>query len=137
MITPVEDVEFPARSTHRVNALGALATGPQGRDDRREVIGASNATVGRLLTEFDKRTWITRDGHRYELTPLGEFITTGFFALVERFETEHAIRAIWRWFPTDLGFVIEMFAGATVTLQDDRNPYPPNRRYVELVSRTM
>ena len=133
MITPVEDIEFLARSAHRVNALGALAAGRQSRDDLREAIGASNATVGRLLNEFDKRTWITRDGHRYELTPLGEFIATGFFALVERFETEHSIRDIWQWFPTDLGFTIEMFSGATVTLQDDRNPYCPNSRYAELI----
>jgi predicted transcriptional regulator len=133
MSTPVEDIEFLARSEHRVNALGALAAGPQSRDDLRAVIGASNATVGRLLNEFDKRTWITRDGHRYELTPLGEFIADGFFDLVERFETERSIRDVWQWFPTDLGFTIEMFTGATVTLQDQRNPYCPNPRYAELV----
>jgi predicted transcriptional regulator len=133
MTTPVEDIEFLARSDHRVNALGALAAGPQSRDDLRAVIGASNATVGRLLNEFDKRTWIGRDGHRYELTPLGEFIANGFFGLVERFRTERSIRDIWQWFPTDLGFTIEMFSGATVTLQDERNPYCPNRRYAELV----
>jgi predicted transcriptional regulator len=133
MITPVEEIEFLARSEHRVNALGALAAGPQSRDDLRVMIGASNATVGRLLSEFDKRTWIKRDVHRYELTPLGEFIANGFFDLVERFETERSIRDIWQWFPTDLGFTIEMFSGATVTLQDERNPYCPNSRYVELV----
>lgn len=134
MSTPVEDIEFLARSEHRVNALGALAASPQSRDDLRVVIGASNATVGRLLSEFDKRTWIKRDGHRYELTPLGEFIANGFFDLVERFATERSIRDIWQWFPTDLGFTIEMFSGATVTLQDERNPYCPNSRYAELVN---
>jgi predicted transcriptional regulator len=133
MTTPVEDIEFLARSDHRVNALGALAAGPQSRDDLRAVIGASNATVGRLLHEFAKRTWIRRDGHRHELTPLGEFIADGFFDLVERFQTERSIRDIWQWFPTDLGFTIEMFSGATVTLQDERNPYCPNSRYAELV----
>ncbi|KAB1192289.1 transcriptional regulator [Haloferax sp. MBLA0076] len=133
MITPVEDIEFLARSAHRVNALGALAAGPQSREDLREAIGASNATVGRLLNEFDKRTWISRDGHRYELTPLGEFIATGFFDLVERFETEHSIRDIWQWFPAGLGFTIDMFSGSTITLQDERNPYCPNSRYAELI----
>jgi predicted transcriptional regulator len=133
MTASVEDIEFLARSDHRVNALSALAAGPQSRDDLRAVIGASNATVGRLLTEFDRRTWIRRDGLRYELTPLGEFIAAGFFDLVERFETERSIRDIWQWFPTDLGFTIEMFAGATVTPQDEHNPYCPNRRYAELV----
>lgn len=134
MITPVEDIEFLARSDHRVNALGALAAGPQTRDDLRVVIGASNATVGRLLNEFDKRTWVTRESHRYALTPLGEFIADGFFDLVERFETERSIRDIWQWFPTDIGFTIEMFSGATVTLQNEGNPYCPNSRYAELVA---
>jgi predicted transcriptional regulator len=133
MTTPVEDIEFLARSAHRVNALSALAAGPQSRDGLRTVIGASNATVGRLLNDFDKRTWVKRDGHRYELTPLGDFIATGFFDLVERFETEHSIRDVWQWFPTNLGFTIEMFSGATATLQDRHNPYCPNSRYAELV----
>ncbi len=133
MISPVEDIDFLARSPHRVNALGALAAGPQSRDDLRAAIGASNATMGRLLGEFDKRTWIERDGHRYELTPLGEFVASGFFDLVERFETEHSIRDVWQWFPTDLGFTVEMFSGATVTPQDERNPYCPNSRYAELI----
>jgi predicted transcriptional regulator len=133
MTTPVEDIEFLARSEHRVNALGALAAGPRRRDDLRAVIGASNATVGRLLNEFDKRTWIKCDGFRYELTPLGEFVADGFFGLVERFETEHAMRDVWQWFPTDLGFTVEMFSGATITPQDEHNPYCPNRRYAQLV----
>jgi predicted transcriptional regulator len=133
MTTPVEDIEFLARSEHRVNALGALAVAPQSRDNLREAIGASNATVGRLLNEFDKRTWVKHDGHRYELTPLGAFIADGFFHLVDRFQTEHSIRDVWQWFPTDLGFTVEMFSGATVTPQDERNPYCPNRRYAHLV----
>ena len=133
MTTPVEDIEFLARSAHRVNALGVLSAGPQSRDDLREVIGASNATVGRLLNEFDKRTWIRRNGLRYELTPLGKFIADGFFDLVERFETERSMRDVWQWFPTGLGFTIEMFSGATVTLQNEQNPYCPNSRYIELV----
>jgi predicted transcriptional regulator len=134
MNAPVDDIEFLARSHHRVNALGALGSGPQRRDDLRRAIGASNATVGRLLSEFEKRTWVTRDENHYELTPLGEYIATGFFDLVERFETEHSIRDIWQWFPTDLGFTIEMFSGATVTLQNEHNPYCPNARYAELVA---
>lgn len=133
MIASVEEIEFLTRSEHRVNALGALATGPQSRDDLRAVTDASNATVGRFLNEFDKRTWIKRDGHQYELTPLGEFIADGFFDLVERFETERLIRDVWKWFPSDLGFTIEMFSGGTVTHQNERNPYCPNDRYVELI----
>ena len=133
MSTPLAAIDFLARSEHRVNALGALSAGPQNRDDLRSATGASNATVGRLLEEFETRNWIQRVDRRYELTPLGEFVADGFFTLLERFETEQSIRAVWRWFPTDLGFTIEMFSGATVTLPDRSNPHCPNDRYVELV----
>ncbi|WP_255198390.1 helix-turn-helix transcriptional regulator [Halorarius litoreus] len=133
MSTPLEGIDFLARSEHRVNALGALTAGPQDREDLRAATGASNATVGRLLDEFEARNWINRVDRRYELTPLGEFIADGFFDLVERFETEQAIRDVWRWFPTDLGFTLEMFSGATVTRPDPSNPYSPNDRYAELV----
>lgn len=133
MSTPLEDLEFLARSDHRVNALGALSVGPQKRADLRVATGASNATVGRILSDFENRRWIRRDEHRYELTTLGEFIADGFFDVVERFETEHSIRDVWRWFPTELGFTIEMFAGATVTRPNEGNPYSSNSRYIELV----
>jgi len=133
MSTPLEDIEFLARSDHRVNALGALSVGPQKRDDLRVATGASNATVGRILTEFETRTWVHRDGHQYELTALGEFIADGFFDLVDRFEIEQSIRGVWRWFPAELGFTLEMFSGATVTRPNEHNPYSPNSRYIELV----
>lgn len=133
MSTSLEDIEFLARSDHRVNALGALSVGPQKRADLRVATGASNATVGRILSEFESRTWVHRDEHQYELTSLGEFIADGFFDLVERFETEHSIRGVWRWFPTELGFTLEMFSGATVTRPNEGNPYSSNSRYIELV----
>jgi predicted transcriptional regulator len=133
MNTPLEDIEFLARSDHRVNALGALSVGPQKRGDLRVATGASNATVGRILSEFEARTWVHRDADQYELTSLGEFIADGFFDLVERLEIEQSIRGVWRWFPTKLGFSLEMFSGATVTRPNGSNPYSPNNRYIELV----
>lgn len=133
MRTPLEDIGFLARSEHRVNALAALTAGPQARDELRIALDASSATVGRLLAEFESRTWIQRIGQRYELTSLGEYIAQGFFELVNRFETEHSIRDVWQWFPTELGFTVEMFAGATITPPNNGNPYLPNARYVELL----
>lgn len=137
MNTPVEEIEFLARSDHRLNALGALAAGPQSRDDLRTVTGASNATVGRLLNEFDVRTWIKRVGQRYELTLLGELIAEGFFDLVERFETERSIRHVWQWIPFDkMGIDIECLSDATVTQSTDSNPLAVMSRVREFERRT-
>ncbi|WP_152042463.1 helix-turn-helix transcriptional regulator [Salinigranum salinum] len=137
MHTPVEEIEFLARSDHRVNALGALAAGPQSRDDLRTVTGASNATVGRLLNEFDSRTWIKRVGRRYELTLLGELIAEGFFDLVERFETERRIRDVWQWIPFDqMGIDIECLSDATVTQATENNPLAVMSRVREFERRT-
>lgn len=137
MNTSVEEIEFLARSDHRVNALGALAAGPQSRDDLRTVTGASNATVGRLLNEFDSRTWIKRRGQRYELTLLGELIAEGFFDLVERFETERSIRDVWQWIPFDqMGVGIECLSDATVTQATENNPLAVMARVREFERRT-
>lgn len=132
MTTPLEDIEFLARSEHRVDALSALTEQPCDRDDLQKVTGASKATIGRLLNEFERRAWVARTGHQYELTRLGEFIADGFTDLVERMETGQSIRDVWQWFSAELGFTIEMFSGAEVTFPDANNPYCPNTRYVEL-----
>ncbi|WP_336359769.1 helix-turn-helix transcriptional regulator [Haladaptatus sp. ZSTT2] len=137
MNAPVEEIEFLARSDHRVNALSALAAGPQSRDDLRTITGASNATVGRLLNEFDSRTWIKRVDRRYELTLLGELIADGFFNLVERFETERTIRDVWQWIPFDqMGIGIECLSDATVTQATENNPLAVMSRVREFERRT-
>jgi len=59
--SPLDDIEFLARSDHRVTALDALATRPQSRTDLRELTGVSRSTVGRTLREFEARRWIRRE----------------------------------------------------------------------------
>ena len=133
MASPLEDVEFLARSEHRVDALRALREGPADRDDLRTATDASKATVARLLNEFEDRNWVAHEGGEYELTDSGEFVAEEFLRLIDRMETEHALRNVWQWFPTDLhGCTMSLFADAVIT-PPESNPYEPLPRNAELL----
>ncbi|MDX1748125.1 MAG: transcriptional regulator [Halobacteriales archaeon] len=137
MTSPVEEIEFLARSEHRVIALRALREGPCDRDDLRASTDASKATVARLLNEFEDRNWVVRDGHEYELTDPGEFVAEEFLRLVDRMGTEHALRDVWQWFPTELpGCTMSLFADAVVTFPDSISPYETLPRHAELMEGT-
>ena len=135
--SPLDDVEFLARSAHRVDALAALASRPRSRADLRELTGVSRSTIGRTLREFDDRHWIRRDGHRYEATQLGAFVATGLQDLIDRLETERTLREVWQWLPIEAdGFTIEMAADAVVTVAETDDPYRPVNRFVSLLRET-
>lgn len=135
--SPLDDVEFLARSDHRVDALAALANQPRSRAELRELTGASRSTIGRTLREFDDRHWIRRDGHRYEATQLGAFVVTGLQDLTDRLETERTLREVWQWLPIEEGgFTIEMAADAVVTVAETDDPYRPVNRFVSLLRET-
>lgn len=134
MSSSIADVEFLARSEHRVAALRALAERPRTRDELRDATDASKATVARLLNEFEDRDWVVREDHRYDLTDHGQFVADEFLRLVDRLESERELRDVWQWFPTDLpGFSVALFADAVVSFPDPANPYYPIPRFVELV----
>lgn len=135
--SPLDDIEFLVRSTHRVAGLDALAERPRTRAELREVTGASSSTIGRMLRQFERRNWIERDGDRYDATQLGAFVASGMQDLVERIETERKLRAVWQWIPPEAGgFIIEMGADAVVTVAEADDPYRPVNRFVSLLRET-
>jgi predicted transcriptional regulator len=137
MAQPLAEVEFLARSEHRVEALEALAEAPRRRTDLRDLTGASRSTIRRMLCAFEERGWIARDGRRYEATALGAFVATGVTDLLERMETEHDLRVVWEWLPADtIGLDLELFADAVVTVPEFGAPDRPVDRFVELIEET-
>lgn len=135
--SPLDDIEFLARSEHRVTVLDALAGHPQRRDELRAMTGASSSTIGRTLRQFEDRRWIHRDGNTYEATQLGAFVASGIRDLLERIETERRLRDVWRWLPTEAsGFTIEMGSDAVVTVAESDDPYQPVNRFVSLLRET-
>lgn len=135
--SPLNDVEYLARSDHRVTALSALARRPQSRSDLLAVTGVSQSTIGRTLRAFEDRRWIRRNGRHYEATQLGAFVTAGMEELIDRLETEQALRDIWHWLPTETsGFTVEMWSDAVVTTAESDDPYRPVNRLRSLLRET-
>ncbi|WP_247002390.1 helix-turn-helix transcriptional regulator [Halosolutus gelatinilyticus] len=132
--SPLDDVEYLARSEHRVTALDALSRRPQSRADLRTLTGVSQSTIGRTLRAFEDRRWITREGAHYEATALGTFVATGMRELIDRLETEHRLREVWEWLPSEAtGFTIEMISDAVVTVAAADDPYRPVNRFLTLL----
>ena len=92
MPAPLEDIRFLADSENRFTALEVLAAGPRTRSELRDATGASKATISRLLGDFESRGWVSRNGSRYALTPLGEYVASAFVDLYDRMATASDLR---------------------------------------------
>lgn len=133
----VRDIEFLARSEHRIGAFEALTDGRRDRRDLRAATGASSPTIGRIVGDFEDRRWIVRDGSSYELTPLGEFVADRFLELREGMRTGRTLRDVWRWLPREMdGFSVECFADAVVSYPGPGYPYQPVERVTRLLEST-
>jgi len=137
MAPGIDTVEFLARSAHRVGVLEALHDGPTDRGRLREVTGASSPTVGRILSDFQDRRWVDRDGATYLLTPLGEFVADRFLDLRDAMDVEVKLRDVWRWLPHEIpGFSVDLFADAVVSYPGPAYPYEPVERLGDLIEST-
>ena len=132
-----EEIEFLARSNHRVGVMEELTAGARDRRDLHTATGASTPTMSRILTDFEDRRWIVRDGPIYELTPLGEFVAEQFLGLREAMEIERKLRDVWQWLPREMeGFSVDLFADAVVSYPGPGYPYEPIERLTHLIEGT-
>jgi predicted transcriptional regulator len=137
MASPTDDIAFLARSAHRTGVLDALADGPHDRDELRAATGASSPTMGRVLSAFEERQWVVRDGPTYELTPLGAFVAERFADCRDAMATERKLRDVWRWLPREMdGFSVDLFADAVVSYPGPGYPYRPVERVTTLIEET-
>ncbi|WP_306061750.1 helix-turn-helix transcriptional regulator [Natronococcus wangiae] len=137
MDSAIRDIQFLARSEHRVGALEALFDGRHDRRDLRAATGASDPTVGRVVRDLEDRSWIVRSGPAYELTPLGEYVTARFLDLREGMRTGETLRDVWQWLPREMeGFAVEYFEDAVVSYPGPNYPYEPVERVTRLLEST-
>lgn len=137
MATAREDIEFLARSDHRVEVLHALSDDTRTRHDLCMMTDASSPTIGRILADFEDRRWISRDGLLYELTPLGEFVADRFASFQEAMETERKLRDVWHWLPHEMEeFTIDLVTDAVVSYPGADYPYRPVERVTQLLEAT-
>lgn len=119
----LSDVAFLARSPNRVSVLRALAEGPRSRAALRERTGASRATLGRVLGEFEDRYWVARSGRDYHITALGTLVVADFEPLLETMEAVGNLREVARWLPIDeFDFDLRSLADAAVVRPETTNP---------------
>ncbi|OIB56860.1 helix-turn-helix transcriptional regulator [Natrialba sp. SSL1] len=133
----LDDIEFLVSSTHRVGVLDALTSGPCDRDELRTATGASSPTMGRVLTDFQDRHWIERDGNTYRLTELGEFVAGRLEDFTDAITYQRRLREVWPWLPHEInGFTIELFTDVVVSQPGPGYPYKPVERLTELITTT-
>lgn len=137
MESPIEEIEFIARSDHRTGVLDALADGPRDRNELYDATGASAPTMGRILADFEDRQWVARDGRRYDLTPLGEFVAEQFDDFRTAMDTQQRLRDVWQWLPMEIdGFDFELFEDPVISRPGPAYPYEPIERVTDMVAET-
>lgn len=137
MDTRLDDIEFLVGSNHRVGVLEALAEHPCERDELRTVTGASSPTMGRILSDFEDRRWIEREGQTCHLTGLGRFVADRLEEFLDAMSVERRLRDVSPWLPYELdGFSVELFTEAVVSYPGQGYPYEPLDRNVQLVEET-
>lgn len=133
----VEEMEYLARSAHRVGVLTALSKESLDRAELCEATEASPATMSRVLGDFEERGWVVRDGRIYGLTSLGEFVTTELVDFCGSLTTERKLRDVWHWLPREMArFDVDLFRDAVVSYPGPAYPSQPLERIAELVGDT-
>lgn len=128
------EIEFLALSANRVAVLNAVAERAHSRGELGEVTGASQATLGRILTDFEERAWVERGPDGYVATATGRLVADGFTDLVDVVETEQRLRPVVSSLPTaELSFDLRRLDDATVTVPTETRPNAPVTRLLDLL----
>lgn len=129
MESALSEIEFLALSSNRVAVLRHLAEGRRTRTELARETGASQATLGRILRDFEDRSWIRRADGGYVATATGELVADGFLDLLETMQTEEKLRDIVPYLPTDaLDVDLRHLGDASVTLPSGTRPNAPVQR---------
>ncbi|WP_416838901.1 helix-turn-helix transcriptional regulator [Haloferax sp. DFSO52] len=132
--TPLDDVEFLARSPHRVEVLQTLMSGPWSRPDLHDETGISQPTLGRVLGSLQERNWVEQTGRTYALTALGELVAEEFTDLLDTVETVQRLGKVISLLPTEqMDFDVRLFGDATVTTPTTGDAFRHVRRVEDLV----
>ncbi len=129
------DIEFLALSPNRVSVLSSLADGRHTRSALAEITGASQATLGRILGDFEDRNWVRRESGGYVATATGCLVAEGFEDLISVVETERELRDVVTYLPTDaMGFDVRCLADATIVTPTQTRPNAPLQRLLTLMA---
>jgi predicted transcriptional regulator len=123
MASTLDDIQFLANSENRVRVLAALADGASTRRDVQEVADVPRSTAARVLDDAESRDWVTSEGSRYRITPLGEAMLAEFRRHRETTAAIHHLGAAIDWLP-DPAWELDFRAlrDARITTPTETNP---------------
>lgn len=137
MESVLEEIEFLALSSNRVEVLRLLAEDRRTRSGLEAATGASQATLGRILGDFEERSWVRREDGEYVATATGRLVADGFTDLLEVLEIESDLRDIVAYLPTHaMEFDLRQLADATIIRPSQTRPNAPLQRLLDLVRDT-
>ncbi|MFC5368849.1 helix-turn-helix transcriptional regulator [Salinirubrum litoreum] len=135
MESALEEIEFLALSPNRVETLRLLAESAHTRRELVEATGASQPTLGRILSDFEERSWVERDGSDYRATVTGRLVSRGFDDLLDVLAADTDLRPVVEWLPGDaITFDLRHLTDATITTPSRVRPNAPVQRAVDLLS---
>jgi len=131
----LDDIEFLALSENRVDVLRLLAEDHHTRGELAAATGASQATLGRILGDFEERSWIERTRGGYVATATGALVATGVTDLLSILDTERNLRPIVEYLPTGaMDFDLRHLADARITTPSQTRPNAPIKRLLDLLA---
>lgn len=131
----LDDVEFLARSAHRVAVLEAVDETPRSRQALQSTTGASRVTIGRIVTDLEQRGWIRQSDDRYHPTPVGRAIAEAFDALRGTLEAAAVLEPLTPSLPDDFLTVdINHFSDAEVSVPTPQDPLAAARAAARLMA---
>lgn len=129
----IDDVAFLARSDHRVDVLAELAEGDRTRRELRDATGIIQPTLGRVLSGFEERDWIEKNGSTYALTPFGAVLAEQFEEMVAVVNTMRFFRGVSHHLPLEeMDFDLRRFGHARITTPSPTDATAHLRREEEL-----
>lgn len=127
-------VAFVTRAENRVEVLLTLASGPATRSDLQAETGIPRATLSRILADCRDRDLVSRNGHRYETTPLGDVVAAELRSVFASVSSAMALQTLTALLPmADLAVDFEELATAEVTRPTPIDPMAPVKRAASVV----
>lgn len=97
----LDDIEFLARSPHRIEVLAALADAPRTRHELKERADVSRVTISRLLDDLADRGWTVHDNGQYEATARGRLVSREFARLHGNLSVGDQLDDALEWLPVE------------------------------------
>jgi predicted transcriptional regulator len=135
MAERMPDVAFLARSEHRFAVLDAVDETPRSRKELQATTGASRVTIGRIVTELERRGWIRSTDDGYRTTPIGHAVAASFAGLRETLDAAAVLEPLAPSLPNDfLSLDIGHFRDASVTRPSKNDPLAAARTAAQLMN---